>query len=325
MPLRRLLPALSAAALLVALAGCTAATSTDADTSTAEASTDVCAVPSGSASDAVDVTGDLGAEPSVGFDAGLSVETTERTTVITGTGDEIPAGGTATVAYALYNGTTGAKIDSYGFTDGESVSFTASVNAVLAGIAKTIGCETVGSRVVSVVAPGDAFGTEGYEDLSIGGNDSLVFVMDILALVPDRADGIDQPAVAGMPTVVLADDGTPTITLPGTAAPTTLQVAVLKKGDGAAVTAADTVTVQYLGVAWSTGEVFDQSWGTGPTTFQLSEVVPGFAQALTGQTVGSQILAVVPASLAYGEASESNTASLAGETLVFVVDILAIN
>lgn len=318
-----LIPALS---VLVLLAGCSAATtSTDAD-STAAPSTDVCAVESGTASDSVTVTGDLGAEPTVTFDAGLSVDTTERTTVIEGTGDEVPAGGAAAVAYTLYNGTTGEKIDSYGWAEGENVSFTASTAAVLAGIAKTIGCETVGSRIVSVVAPDDAFGDSGYEDLGIAGGDSLVFVMDITALIPSRADGADQPAVAGMPTVALADDGTPTVTLPGGDAPTALQLAVLKKGTGATVAEGASVIVQYVGVKWSTGEVFDQSWGTaGPTAFSLTDVVPGFSQAVVGQTVGSQVLAVIPPSLGYGEAGADTTSELAGETLVFVVDILAIN
>jgi peptidylprolyl isomerase len=316
------IPALSAVVLVVALAGCTT-TAPEPDATTS--STDVCAVDAGSASNAVTVTGDLGAEPTVTFDAGLAVGTTERTTVVEGTGDEISAGGTATVAYTLYDGTTGKKIDSYGYAAGEVVSFTASVTSVLPGIAKTIGCTTVGSRVVSVVAPADAFGDDGYEDLAIAGGDTLVFVMDILSLVPSRADGVDQPAQAGFPTVALAADGTPTITVPTTAAPSDLQVAVLKKGDGATVAADSTVTMQYVGVNYATGQVFDETWGgTGPTTVVLSQLVTGFGQALTGQTVGSQVLMVIPPSLAYGEATDESN-DLAGQTLVFVVDILAVN
>ena len=320
--MKTLIPALSAVVLVVALAGCsTAAPEPDATT----ASTDVCAVDSGSASKSVKVTGDLGAEPTVAFDAGLTTDTTQRTAVIEGTGDEIPAGGTATVAYTLYNGTTGKKIDAYGYAADEAVSFTASVTSVLPGIAKTIGCTTVGSRVVSVIAPDDAFGADGYEDLNIAGGDTLVFVMDILSLVPSRATGVDQPAQAGFPTVSLADDGTPTITVPTAAAPTDLQVAALKKGDGATVSADSTVTVQYVGVNYATGAIFDQTWaGTGPTTVVLSQLVPGFGQALTGQTVGSQVLMVIPPALAYGEAADESN-ELAGQTLVFVVDILAVS
>ena len=158
----------------------------------------------------------------------------------------------------------------------------------------------------------------------IAGGDTLVFVMDILSLVPSRATGVDQPAQAGFPAVTLADDGTPTITVPTTPAPADLQVEVLKKGDGATVAADSTVTVQYVGVTYATGAVFDQTWaGTGPTTVVLSQLVPGFGQALTGQTVGSQVLMVIPPDLAYGEAPDESN-DLAGQTLVFVVDILAV-
>lgn len=48
-----------------------------------------------------------------------------------------------------------------------------------------------------------------------------------------------------------------------------------------------------------------------------------------GQTVGSRVLLVIPASMAYGEAPAEDAAAtaqpgneLAGEDLVFVVDIL---
>ncbi|WP_286277322.1 hypothetical protein [Naasia aerilata] len=37
------------------------------------------------------------------------------------------------------------------------------------------------------------------------------------------------------------------------------------------------------------------------------------------------MLAVIPPALGYGEKSDSNTSELAGKTLVFVIDILAIN
>ncbi len=55
----------------------------------------------------------------------------------------------------------------------------------------------------------------------------------------------------------------------------------------------------------------------------LSGVVAGWTQGLSGQTVGSQVLLVIPPALGYGEKSDTNTNELAGETLVFVVDILA--
>ena len=55
----------------------------------------------------------------------------------------------------------------------------------------------------------------------------------------------------------------------------------------------------------------------------MNGVVPGFAQALEGQTVGSQILAVIPPELGYGEAGNEGAGIKGTDTLVFVVDILA--
>ena len=48
----------------------------------------------------------------------------------------------------------------------------------------------------------------------------------------------------------------------------------------------------------------------------------GFTDAVVGETVGSQVIAVLPPSVAYGE-GEINDADLTGQTLVFVIDILA--
>ena len=80
--------------------------------------------------------------------------------------------------------------------------------------------------------------------------------------------------------------------------------------------------MQYTGVKWSDGTVFDSSWENGaPASFQTTGVVDGFRQALEGQTVGSQVLVVIPPALGLrrGRLVEHE---LAGETLVFVVDIL---
>ena len=49
--------------------------------------------------------------------------------------------------------------------------------------------------------------------------------------------------------------------------------------------------------------------------------VAGFQKALEGQTVGSQVLVVIPPKDGYGE-GDINANDLKGETLVFVVDII---
>ena len=81
--------------------------------------------------------------------------------------------------------------------------------------------------------------------------------------------------------------------------------------------------MHYTGVIWATGEVFDSSWTLGePTSFATTDVIPGFGKALVGQTVGSQVIAVIPPSEGYGEAGSGDLIG-GTDTLVFVVDILA--
>jgi len=76
-------------------------------------------------------------------------------------------------------------------------------------------------------------------------------------------------------------------------------------------------------VLWEDGSVFDSSWDRPePAIFGLDQVIQGWSMGLAGQTVGSQVLLVIPADLAYGEmGSEPDIPPDA--PLVFVVDILA--
>jgi peptidylprolyl isomerase len=121
--------------------------------------------------------------------------------------------------------------------------------------------------------------------------------------------------------VKLAADGAPTLTPTGTDPPTSLVAQPLIRGSGRQVARSDTVTVQYVGFSWKTGEAFDSTWSRGsPSSFSLVDV-PAWAAGLADQPVGSQLLLVVPPTYALG-ATQSQ--ELSGQTVVFVVDILAV-
>ncbi|MDO9396919.1 MAG: FKBP-type peptidyl-prolyl cis-trans isomerase [Herbiconiux sp.] len=324
----RSLPALAAltAASALLLAGCSATPSTDADpTSTAGAgSTAAECATEGSVSKTITVTGDFGALPTTAFTGPLSVDTTERTVVTEGDGATVATGDVATIDFTIYNGTSGDQVFSTLQEGGTQLQLTVDPAQYIAGIVSAVNCATVGSRVVAVIPPAEAFGETGNESLGIAAGDTMVMVADIEGLVPTRADGVDQPAQEGFPTVTLDDDGAPTVSIPSTEAPSELQLEVLKKGDGPVVEDGANVTVQYQGVIWGTGEVFDQSWGQGgPTTFQTTGVVTGFAAAMVGQTVGSQVLVVIPPDQGYGSEGNSGAGISGTDTLVFVIDILA--
>jgi peptidylprolyl isomerase len=137
------------------------------------------------------------------------------------------------------------------------------------------------------------------------------------------------PSVAIVPVVDPSPAGTfgtkPTITVPPGAPPTTLESTDLITGTGPAVTSNDTVTVQYVGVAWSTGKQFDASWNDGsgqPVSFPLSGVIPGWTVGLVGMKVGGRRELVIPPALAYGASGQGPIGP--NETLIFIVDLVKI-
>jgi peptidylprolyl isomerase len=317
------LAVLSVAAL--ALTGCTssAKTATPTASATGDAQTSCTAPASGSAATGVKVSGALDAEPAVSFAKGLTVKKTQRTTVITGTGAKATTGTLLNVAFTIYDAATGKKVSTAGYKGMAATQFTVSKKLYLPGLVAAMQCAPIGSRTVTVADSADMFGTNGSESFGVAAGDDIVIVMDLLSTVPTKATGTPQSPKSGFPRVALASDGQPKVTIPASKAPSTFQLEVLKKGSGAKVAAGASVTVQYQGTLWRTGEVFDQSWGSGPTTFSLDKVVPGFTKAIQGQTIGSQVVAILPPSDGYGTAG-NDTAGIKGtDTLVFVIDILA--
>lgn len=109
-------------------------------------------------------------------------------------------------------------------------------------------------------------------------------------------------------------------------APATLQITDITVGDGAVATPGSTATVHYVGVAHSTGEQFDASWDRDePFIFTVGagQVIVGWDQGVAGMKVGGRRRLVIPAHLGYGERGAGGVIA-PGETLIFVVDLLAV-
>jgi hypothetical protein len=295
-----------AAVTALLLTGCTGAEEPKASPSET-GNTDLCAaqLEPGKASDAIEAEGEFGSQPTVSFSAPLEFKEPQSTVLIEGEGDPVAAGDLVSFAFVGLDAESGETVGALGYQPGETLPQQISPDS---GLGQFLGCAPLGTRV-AVALPATEQST------------AQVLVLDLLDVVPTAAWGEEQAPVEGMPTVKLAEDGAPTVTLPEGDAPTEFQLAVLKKGDGETVAAGDGVMVQYQGVSWNTGEVFDQSWGASVATFSTDGVVQGFRDALVGQTVGSQVIAVLPPAVAYGE-GEINDQDLKGQTLVFVVDIL---
>ena len=105
--------------------------------------------------------------------------------------------------------------------------------------------------------------------------------------------------------------------------PSGLQYQVLKQGEGAKPAASDKVKCHYHGTLIN-GTVFDSSVQRGePAVFGVSQVIPGWVEALQLMPVGSKWRLFIPSDLAYdehgaGDAIEPNSA------LVFDVELLDI-
>src|SRR5258706_13703571 len=96
----------------------------------------------------------------------------------------------------------------------------------------------------------------------------------------------------------------PEIDFPEGDPPTDLEITDLRVGDGDEATPGATVSVHYVGVAFSTGEEFDASYERGDTLkFRLGagQVISGWDQGVAGMKVGGRRRLVIPPHLAYGD------------------------
>jgi len=317
----RMLAAVAIAGLALALAGCTAAPPKAAG-----------CVSAGSASRAVSVSGPYGKDPRVSASFPIKApKTTQRSVVSAGTGTTVHRGDRVELDFEIYNGTSGKVLTSTRF-EGQPVTFNLTTAAkVLPGIIDTVVCSRIGSRVVGVIPPVDAFGKVGSSKLGVGARDSLVLIADVVSIVPappaplSTPSGIEQSPLPGFPTVSADKKGVPVVSIPAGPAPTRFQEETLIQGDGAKIGSAVNVIVNYQALNWRTGKIVDgrDTWLTDHTAiFNTGVSIPGFARAVEGQPVGSRVLVVIPPSLAYGKAGLPSLGIRGSDDLVFLIDIL---
>ena len=79
----------------------------------------------------------------------------------------------------------------------------------------------------------------------------------------------------------------------------TVQVDTLQAGRGPTIQPQDGVLIDYEG-RLENGKVFDSSAGKGPVPLLASQVIPGFADALTRMQEGGHYKIHIPSKLGYG-------------------------
>jgi peptidylprolyl isomerase len=115
----------------------------------------------------------------------------------------------------------------------------------------------------------------------------------------------------------------PVIEYPGGQPPAELKIDDIVVGEGAEAKPGDTVEVHYVGVEFSSGEEFDASWNRGESIeFPLRGLIQGWQEGIPGMRVGGRRQLTIPPEKAYGPAGGGHR--LSGQTLVFVIDLLAV-
>jgi len=273
----------------------------------------------------VTATGSFGAAPKVSIPKAKPGSNLQVKTLIEGTGPTLTKTDALAANFVLY------------FWDGTSSSLKASTytsNPTVIGGTMLPGLETalvgkkVGSRVLAVIPPADAYGSTGNSQLGITPTTTLVFVIDVLKSYSDTMSASGTQVSDGGGSLPRAKAGSaPTLTFPSSSPPSALVTKTLIKGNGPKIVKGEYVIAQYTGYIWRTKKVFGSSWSSGsPFGFVIgaspSQVIPGWDTGLVGQTVGSRVMLVIPPKLGYGSAGQSQAGIKGTDTLVFVVDIL---
>jgi peptidylprolyl isomerase len=251
------------------------------------------------------VSGESGQAPTVTYPTPLRVHEPVHEVVWEGTGPELVDGRPVLLDFWLEDASDASLVkESYTSSPTPRMLTEEDLGKDLYA---TLSGRKVGARLLQISPASDASAS----------SYPTVTVLDVL---PTRAAGEQVAPRDGVPAVALDDSGAPTLTPTGTEPPGELVVQPLQRGTGDQVTAGDVITVQFTGFVWSSGEPFDSTWTNGsPVTFALEDV-PAWSEALVEQTVGSQVMVVVPPSYALG-ATQSE--EFAGQTIVFVIDLLA--
>jgi FKBP-type peptidyl-prolyl cis-trans isomerase len=184
----------------------------------------------------------------------------------------------------------------------------------------------IGSRVLLVIPPDKGYGSSGQPQADIRGDDTLVFVVDVLGTHDPKAtaSGASVSSPASLPGV--SGTTAPKIAIPaGKQPPESLVSQLLVRGTGPAVKKGQLLVTQYTGVLWRDGKTFDSSWQRGqPASFGIGigQVIKGWDEGLVGKPVGSRVLLVIPPDKAYGKNGAPQAGIRADDTLVFAVDII---
>lgn len=125
-----------------------------------------------------EATGGFGDKPVLTFPDVAAPAELEEKVLVQGTGDTVEAGNTIVVNYL--GQLWGGGIFDNSYDRGAPIDFPIGVGAVIGGWDQGLVGKQVGSRVLLSIPPHHGYGSRGVPQAGIGGDDTLVFVVDIL-------------------------------------------------------------------------------------------------------------------------------------------------
>jgi FKBP-type peptidyl-prolyl cis-trans isomerase len=315
--MRRLFAALLApVAVTAVLAGCSSSPS-----------------PAAGTNNAVKVTGTASTAPTISIPAKPASKNLVTRTLIAGHGAKLTADDSYLANFDIYvwHGKTSKQlISTY-----KSTPQVLPVTMGLTGLQQALAGQRVGARVLAVLPPKYAYGSKGNSEIGVTGSDTMVWVVDLLKEFPPDASAVGQHVTDGggkLPTVSTTPGTTtaPSVEIPKNSPPSKLVVTTLIRGSGATIQKDQSIVVRYEGVIWRTGKTFNTNWPSAteptlpPNVFTLGQLIPAWNTGLIGQKVGSRVMLVVPPAEGYGTKGSPQVGIKGTDTLVFVVDILAV-
>lgn len=277
----------------------------------------------------VTVTGDLGKEPKVKTDK-FDVKKLTSAEVVVGDGAKIDKKSVLSARIGIFDSDGKLVQGNYGQGQPQQINLASDTGPAVQAL---IGSHA-GSRVAVAAPVTDVAGPKGAPDAGLDPGESMLFVFDILKILPPIASGpsgkaVTPPADAPKVKTEGGNDGKVTgldFSSAPKKQPTTFKVIPLIEGSGPAVKENASITVNYFGTVWGKGDKpFDSSFERGqPATFQLAKgsLIDGWVKGLVGVKQGSRVMLVIPADLGYGDAGQPPNIP-GGATLVFVVDVLS--
>jgi peptidylprolyl isomerase len=142
----------------------------------------------------------------------------------------------------------------------------------------------------------------------------------------EQTQSTEEPSPSAQREALKDTSTKPEIPKPTGSPPRRLVKEDIVKGKGPAAKPGDDLTVNYVGVTFSTGEEFDASWDRGqPFTFAVGaqKVIQGWDEGLVGIRKGGRRMLTIPPEQAYGAQGQPPVIG-PNETLVFVVDAVSV-